>query len=164
MEKILIINTGGTFNKRYNPLTGALEVPHDNIALEGILQYFPNLEYELKGLIYKDSLEMLDTDREILAQYILASSHTNIMIVHGTDTMDQTALFLENTIQNKRIVITGAMVPVSIEKTEATSNFAMSIGYLLNTPKCGIYIGMHGLVAPHQHVFKNREIGVFQRT
>ncbi|WP_331774156.1 asparaginase domain-containing protein [Sulfurospirillum sp. 1612] len=164
MEKILIINTGGTFNKRYNPLNGALEVPHDNIALEGILQYFPNLQYELKGLIYKDSLEMLDTDREILAQYILASSFTHIMIVHGTDTMDQTAQFLEKVVADKCIVLSGAMVPVSIDKTEATSNFATSIGYLLNAPKYGVYIGMHGLVEPHQHVFKNRKIGVFQRT
>ena len=164
MKKILIINTGGTFNKRYNPLKGALEVSHDNIALESILQYFPNLQYELKGLIYKDSLEMLESDREILAQCILSSSLSDILIVHGTDTMDQTALFLENTIKDKRIVLTGAMVRVSIEKSEATSNFAMSIGYLLSAQKHGIYIGMHGLVAPHQYVFKNREIGVFQRT
>ena len=25
--KITVLNTGGTFNKRYNPITGQLEVP-----------------------------------------------------------------------------------------------------------------------------------------
>ncbi len=31
-SKITVINTGGTFNKRYNPITGELEVPKDSIA------------------------------------------------------------------------------------------------------------------------------------
>ncbi len=34
---VTIINTGGTFNKRYNPIKGQLEVPKDNKALEKII-------------------------------------------------------------------------------------------------------------------------------
>ena len=55
---MLIINTGGTFNKHYNPLKGELEVPKDNIALESILRYCYNTPYTLKAIIHKDSLEM----------------------------------------------------------------------------------------------------------
>ena len=35
---MLILNTGGTFNKRYNPISGELEVAYDNLAVESVLK------------------------------------------------------------------------------------------------------------------------------
>ena len=63
MSNILILNTGGTLNKRYNPIKGSLFVPSDNIAIEAIMANFASQECEIKGLIYKDSLEIDDSDR-----------------------------------------------------------------------------------------------------
>ncbi|MDQ7068099.1 MAG: hypothetical protein Q9M40_09070 [Sulfurimonas sp.] len=34
---MLILNSGGTFNKRYNKINGELEIPFDNHAIESIL-------------------------------------------------------------------------------------------------------------------------------
>ena len=164
MKNILIVNTGGTFNKRYNPLKGELEVPKDSIALENILKYFYNLKYEIKNIIHKDSLDMLDCDREILVDTIKNSKQDKILIIHGTDTMDKTAEFLEKNITAKTLLITGAMVPFSIDSVEANANFSMALGYLLNANKKGVFIAMHGLVDEHKNIFKNREIGVFQST
>ncbi len=162
MQEILIINTGGTFNKRYNPLKGELQVPDDSLALEGILKYFYNLKYKIINIIHKDSLDMNDFDREEIVEVIKNSSAKKILIVHGTDTMDKTALFLEQKIKDKCIVITGAMVPFSVDYIEATANISTAIGYILDCPKTGVYIAMHGLVDIHNRVFKNRDIGVFQ--
>jgi len=162
LTNILIINTGGTFNKRYNPLKGELEVPKDSLALENILKYCYNLEYEIKNIIHKDSLDMDDCDREEIVSLIEASPQDKILIVHGTDTMDKTAEFLEKHINTKTILLTGAMVPYSIDSVEANTNLSVSIGYLLNSCQRGIYISMHGLVDVHNKVFKNRKIGVFQ--
>ncbi len=36
MKKILIINTGGTFNKIYNPISGELEIDKSGLAVETI--------------------------------------------------------------------------------------------------------------------------------
>lgn len=36
MKKILIISTGGTFNKVYNPKTGALDIDKSSNALKTI--------------------------------------------------------------------------------------------------------------------------------
>ena len=163
MEDILIINTGGTFNKRYNPLKGELEVPKDSIALENILKNFYNLKYEIKNIIHKDSLDMCENDRKEITKLIINSPQDKILIIHGTDTIDKTAEFLETKIANKTILLTGAMVPYSIDNVEANSNFSMSLGYLLNDTKYGIYISMHGLIDEHKKVYKNRDIGVFQR-
>lgn len=164
MKNILIINTGGTFNKRYNPIKGELEVPKDSIALENILKYFYNLKYELKNIIHKDSLEMEESDREELVEHIKNSSSDKILIIHGTDTMDKTAEFLEKYISDKTILLTGAMVPYSIDSVEANANLSMAVGYLLHSTKNGIFIAMHGLVDNHKNVYKNREIGVFQNS
>ena len=161
-KQMLIINTGGTFNKRYNPLKGELEVPKDSIALENILKYFYNLKYKIKNIIHKDSLEMQTSDREEMVELIKNSLEEKILIIHGTDTMDKTAEFLEKHISDKTILLTGAMVPFSIDSVEANANLSMSLGYLLNSTKNGIFIAMHGLVDEHKNVYKNREIGVFQ--
>lgn len=161
MEKILIINTGGTFNKVYNPLKGELEVPSDSIAPEAILRYFYNTTYDLINIIHKDSLEMNEDDRVLMAKTIEQSSASKVLIIHGTDTMDITAHFLSLHIKNKVVVLTGAMVPFSIDTVEATANFSMALGSLHVSVENGIYIAMHGLFSKHNAIYKNREKGIF---
>ncbi|KLE00105.1 asparaginase [Aliarcobacter butzleri L350] len=156
-----VLNTGGTFNKRYNPLKGELEVPTDNIALEEIIQNCFNVDFEIINIISKDSLEIIDEDRDILVETIKKLENENIIVVHGTDTIDITAKYLNNRIENKKIVLTGAMVPMSIKKVEATLNFAQAIGFLNAKISNGIYISMHGAVKSYDKLLKNRILGQF---
>lgn len=159
---MLILNTGGTFNKIYNSLRGELEVSQDENILTQILTHFPNLEHELKGLFHIDSLEMDDTHREKLCEYISNSSQKKILIIHGTDTLDKTAVFVEKKIQDKVIVLTGAMVPWSIDPVEASCNLASAIGFLNSNEKEGVFIAMHGIIDHHGLVYKNKEKGIFE--
>ena len=85
----------------------------------------------------------------------------NIIIVHGTDTIDITAKYLSDRIENKKIVLTGAMVPMSIKKVEATLNFAQAIGFLNAKISNGIYISMHGSVKNYKNIVKNKLLGKF---
>ena len=160
-SKITVINTGGTFNKRYNPLTGELEVPKDSLALDEIISYCYNIDFEVLNIISKDSLEMSDADREFIVKTIKNCKNENIIIVHGTDTIDLTASFIDENIKDKTIVLTGAMLPISINKIEATLNFASAIGFLNANIENGIYISMHGSVKNYKKLIKNREIGQF---
>lgn len=158
---MLILNTGGTFNKRYNPRSGELEVPFDNDAIEQIAQRF-GYEMEIAGVLYKDSLEMSDDDRKMLVQIIAASEEQNVLVVHGTDTMELSAKAVEAAELGKTVIFTGAMVPFSIDPVEATANFAMALGFAAAAPARGIYIVMQGLIAPLGHIRKNREMGRFE--
>ena len=160
-SKITVINTGGTFNKRYNPLSGELEVPKDSLALDEIISYCYNIDFDVLNIISKDSLEMNDDDREFIVKTIKNCKNENIIIVHGTDTIDLTASFIDENIKDKTIVLTGAMLPISINKIEATLNFASAIGFLNANIKNGIYISMHGSVKNYKKLIKNREIGQF---
>ena len=160
-SKITVINTGGTFNKRYNPLSGELEVPKDSLALDEIISYCYNIDFDVLNVISKDSLDMSDADREFIVKTIKNCKNENIIIVHGTDTIDLTASFIDENIKDKTIVLTGAMLPISINKIEATLNFASAIGFLNANIENGIYISMHGSVKNYKKLIKNREIGQF---
>ena len=160
-SKITVINTGGTFNKRYNPLTGELEVPKDSLALDEIISYCYNIDFDVLNVISKDSLDMSDADREFIVKTIKNCKNENIIIVHGTDTIDLTASFIDENIKDKTIVLTGAMLPISINKIEATLNFSQAIGFFNSNCENGIYISMHGSVKNYKKLIKNREIGQF---
>ncbi|MBN2816916.1 MAG: asparaginase [Campylobacterales bacterium] len=158
---MLILNCGGTFNKRYNPLNGALEVPYDNSAVEAILDSV-NCKYNLAGIVYKDSLDMDADDRKTLANVIAESKESKFLIVHGTDTMDLSAEFLAEVFRDKTIVLTGAMKPYTIEKSEASLNLGMAIGFLEATDKKGVFICMSGYVASYESIRKNKDLGIFE--
>ena len=160
-SKITVINTGGTFNKRYNPLTGELEVPKDSLALDEIISYCYNIDFEVLNIISKDSLEMKDYDRELIVQTIKECTNDKVIIIHGTDTIDLTSSYIDEKIKYKNIILTGAMLPISINKVEATLNFASAIGFLNSNCENGIYISMHGSVKNYKKLIKNREIGQF---
>ena len=158
---MLILNTGGTFNKRYNPLSGELEVPYDNLALEKILANF-TYDVQTAGLIYKDSLDMDADDRKMMAKIIAASEETHFIIIHGTDTMDLSAAFLDEVLEDKVVVLTGAMVPFEVDPIEATSNLSMALGYAKSQEVPGVYICMQGSVAKHDKLVKNKTLGKFE--
>jgi L-asparaginase len=160
-----IMNTGGTFNKVYDPISGTLDVPYDNEAIEEIVESFA-YDVEIAGMLYKDSLEMTDEDRQQLIDIIDVDDEEVYVIVHGTDTMDLTAAalaaWMEEDEEERVIVLTGAMVPYSIDKAEASVNLGMALGYAATQPAPGVYICMSGIIAPYDRIRKNKEEGIFE--
>ncbi len=159
--KITVLNTGGTFNKRYNPIKGQLEVPNDNIALDKIIKFCFNVKFDIKNIVSKDSLDFTQEDRETILKEIQNSTSDKIIIIHGTDTVDLTAQFIDGKVESKKIVFTGAMVPMSIDEVEATMNFSQAIGFLNAPIENGIYLSMHGVVIDHSKLKKDKSIGQF---
>lgn len=161
--KWLLVNTGGTLNKRYAPLTGQLYVPADNQAVVRLLAPFAgNNPARVVGLVYKDSLEMTDADRAEITRCIKQFPDLPALVIHGTDTMDQTARWLAERLPEQRIVLTGAMEPLAFGADEAISNFALGVGFLMAAADPGVFIAMHGLVRSQEAIFKDRAQGVFR--
>ena len=160
MEKVLIISTGGTFNKHYNPINGILEIDKTSSALQEIASKWL-CNFEILNIIGKDSLEMTNQDRKELLSAIHQSDYDKIIIVHGTDTMDITAEYLADVALEKTIILTGAMVPYGIDSVEATANLASAYGYLNALEKVGVFIVMNGVMGSYDKVKKNRKEGKF---
>jgi len=160
MKKILIISTGGTFNKIYDPIKGEFSIDSESHALENIASKWL-CELKIINIIAKDSLEMTNHDRLELLATISHSEYHHILIVHGTDTMDVTAEYLSDADLEKCIVLTGAMVPYSVDPVEATANLCSAYGYMNALEKEGIFIAMNGVMGPYEKVKKDRIKGRF---
>lgn len=158
---MLILNSGGTFNKIYNPQNGKLEIPYSNEVIERILQS-ADFDYAIAGVVYKDSQDMDMSDRKMLASIIMESSDDTFIIVHGTDTMGITAEFLSEIFEDRKIILTGSMRPFEIDNIEATLNFGMAIGFLKAKPQNGVYICMNGLIELSKNIVKNKSLGKFE--
>ena len=160
MQKILIISTGGTFNKVYDPLNGELIVDDTSKAVNEIASKWL-CEFEIINIIGKDSLEISNHDRLELLATVSHSDYHHIIIIHGTDTMDVTAAYLDDADLDKQIILTGAMVPYSIDPVEATANLCSAYGYINAIKKEGIYIAMNAVIDEYEKVKKNRSKGKF---
>jgi len=160
MDKILLISTGGTFNKIYNPLNGELIIDKTSKALNEIASHWL-CEFEVVNIIGKDSLEMSNHDRLELLAIVSQSEYKKIIIVHGTDTMLLTAQYLADAEVDKQLILTGAMVPYSINPVEATANLTSSFGYIQTLNSTGIFIAMNGVFGSYEKIRKDREKGKF---
>jgi len=161
--KITIINTGGTFNKKYNPISGKLEIDCSNESIVSILDNtYGNVEFEIINIISKDSLEFDDNDRKILLQTI-RSCDDDIIVIHGTDTMKQSCEYIDKNLKSihTKIIFTGSMHPYYCGSYEPTFNLATSIAALKFLQKNGIFIAMHGIIDHYSVVEKDRQKGRF---
>ncbi len=161
MKKIHFISTGGTFNKHYDEASGSIAIDKEAHTLQELAQKW-RTDFEIQTLIGKDSLDMTDEDREALLAAVSASAAQDIVIIHGTDTMDQSAKVLAQAKLPKRIILTGAMVPYRVDQVEATANVAMAYGYLQAEGTHGVYISMNGVIGLHETIIKNRTAKRFE--
>src|SRR6476660_459791 len=140
--EILILVTGGTFDKEYNELTGELFFK-DTHVLEMLSLGRSLIPTTVHTLMMKDSLHMTDTDRRFIADHCKTVKQDHIIITHGTDTMVETAVFLSKEIRGKTIVLTGAMIPYKFGSSDGLFNLGSAMAFV-QTLKEGIYIAMNG--------------------
>lgn len=157
-----IIATGGTFDKQYDPLTGNL-VFRDSVLPAALERARLTEPTTFEALLALDSLDMQDAHREQIRAACERSAESQIVIVHGTDTMRETAEVLGRAGLDKTIVLTGAMVPCRIDGSDALFNlgFACAAAKLCGH---GVYIAMNGRVFSWDDVRKNHDAGIFETT
>jgi len=121
------------------------------------------LDIDVKTLMMVDSLEMTKEDREIIVHQCRSCAHKHIVITHGTDTMAITAKTLaEADIQDKTIVLTGAMIPYAFgSSSDGFFNLGSSIAFS-QTLDSGVYISMNGRYFNWDNVKKNTINGFFE--
>jgi L-asparaginase len=155
-----LIATGGTFDKHYNELNGVLGFSESHLPAV-VKRARLTIPVELQVLPLLDSLDMQDADRQRILEACQGATEKAIVIVHGTDTMPQTAAVLGAANLGKTIILTGAMIPYEIANSDALFNLGFACGVAQTLP-AGVYVGMNGQVFAWDNVTKNRAAGVFQ--
>ena len=160
---IKVLTCGGTFEKVYKPISG--ELGFQDSCLPNIIKRSRiTLKVDFEELFFKDSLDMDNEDRLMIATRIKTEPIKNIVVVHGTDTMVQTAQTIkEHASQDKVVVITGAMLPFSIKESDAMFNFGGAF-IAAQTLNPGIWISMNGHIFKSDDVEKNTRKGIFEKT
>lgn len=157
-----IIATGGTFDKQYDPLTGQLVFGY-SVLPDAIARARLSETPAFEPLMAIDSLDMDDSHRLQVLQACERSAQDRIVIIHGTDTMRETAEVLGRAALPKTIVLTGAMVPCRVDGSDALFNLGFACAAAqLGSP--GVWIAMQGKLFPWDDVRKNREAGRFEPT
>jgi L-asparaginase len=158
--KIKIIVTGGTFDKEYNELTGELFFNKTHIP-EMLKLGRSRLELNILTLMMRDSLHMNDSDIKNILEECQNSEEDKILITHGTDKMVNTAKILGQSIKNKTVVITGAIIPYAFGSSDGMFNLGSALAFVQTLPN-GVYISMNGRIFNWNNARKNRENGNFE--
>lgn len=158
---IQIFTTGGTIDKVYFDANSEFAIG-DSLLPELLPEANIHQGYAITELMRKDSLELTDADRAAIRQAVTDCGHDRILITHGTDTMPDTAAVLQD-LPGKTVVLTGAMQPARMRRSDALFNIGFAWASLQLLP-AGVYLVMNGEVFEAGHVRKNLKAQRFERT
>lgn len=167
--KLALISTGGTIEKTYDEFGGMLSNRMSVLdLLLGSLD-LRGLAIDRVPLMNKDSLEMTDADHDLIADTaeIMERNHDGVVIVHGTDRLAITGQRIHDRLSAKGhllkpIVLTGAMRPYELRRTDATQNVTEALLAVQILPP-GVYVAMHNRVLAFPGVEKDKERGTFTK-
>ena len=114
MKRILVIHTGGTISMKENKETGEVNTsakhPLDEIStvLKGQIEIDDDILFHLPSPHIRPD-HMLKLGR-FIHEKVAKKNYDGIVITHGTDTLEETAYFLDLFLQTRKpVVVTGAM-------------------------------------------------------
>lgn len=155
--RIKVFTTRGSIDKTYS--AGRLEVGVPQV--QRILQNGRIwADCEVESLCRKDSLNLDDEDRARIVRHVRKESCEHVLIVHGTDTMTQTARALED-VDGKTIVLVGAVQPALFRDSDAAFNVGAAVMAVSLLP-CGVYVAMHGRIFDPDKTRKNHDADRFE--
>ena len=75
--------------------------------------------------------------------------------------MVDTACMLADAIQDKTIVLTGAMIPVKFGSSDGLFNMGSALSFV-QASSPGVYIAMNGQIFSQENVQKNKKMAIFE--
>ena len=149
MKKILLITTGGTIacadtNEARAPENGAKRL------LEKLSALPENAEITSISPFCLDSTDMSPKEWTQLAVLVRENygQYDGFVITHGTDTLGYAAAALSCLIRNseKPVVLTGSMLPMTAENSDAPRNLSDALAFAANENAHGVVVAFDGTI------------------
>lgn len=160
-QPMLVLTTGGTIDKAYFDALSEYQIVESGIPAL-LKEARVALPFRVVELMRKDSLDLTEADRQLIASAAREAPESRIVVTHGTDTMTETARVLAAEVPGKTMVLTGALSPARFAETDAPFNLGMAFA-AAQVALPGIYIAMSGEVFDGLKVRKDRAAGKFVR-
>ena len=150
---VVVLGTGGT-------ITGVADDPDDELgyrsAQRSVADLVGGLDHtaavlETEQIAQVDSKDMgaaiwLSLAARI-AHHLTRAEVAGLVVTHGTDTLEETAYFLQRVLAPVRpVVLTGAMRPASLRRADGPGNLRDAIGLALGPAGAGVKVVMNGAV------------------
>lgn len=158
-DPIGVIITGGTLDKVHDTLSESLILDGSTRVPEIFDQGRTSIS-RYETLMQIDSLDMTDGHRAQILKAVQTAPETRLIITHGTGTMELTAKALDGQVGQKTVVLTGAMRPWSLGRSDGTFNLGGALIAARVLPS-GVYGVMNGRVFTARELHKDVTSGRF---
>ena len=167
-----ILSTGGTIASRYDPVQkGFVPALSGEQLVEAVPEISTVARLEVEAVASIGSSDMTPEIWLKLAQRaneVLADpKYSGVVITHGTDTMEETAYFLDLTVtSNKPVILVGAQRAASIKDTDGPRNLMGAVRVAVSPEAVGkgAMIVMNGEINAAREVTKTStlDVGTFR--
>lgn len=166
MKKILVLHTGGTIAMKEDVLTGGVSPDVTNPLMDAPIHIDDDVELIVEDIFNLPSPhiapeQMLQIKERIQLAHL--SGIDGVVVTHGTDTLEETAFFLDTTIGNQLpIVITGAMRSSNEVGSDGLYNFesAIRVAKCDDAQKKGVLVVMNDEIHSARYVTKTHTTNV----
>jgi L-asparaginase len=161
-KRIVVLGTGGTIAGRGASPQDNIAYRAGDIAVSELLAGLPvpaDIEVQAEQVAQIDSKDMDFAVWRALAQrcahWLAQADVAGIVVTHGTDTMEETAFFLQSVLAPaKPVVLTGAMRPATSVAPDGPQNLADALAVAASAQAHGVCVVFAGAVHGPQDVQK----------
>ena len=160
---ISFIQTGGTIDKDYPKTKGGYAFEITDPAIERVIHNVDcAFTFDITSVCKKDSLRIDNNDRQALVQAIEKSDSQRFIVTHGTDSLIETAKYLDRSglSVGKVVIVTGANKPEYFRNSDAHFNIGVAMG-AVNVLWSGVYVAMNGRVVEASRAQRDLRTGLF---
>lgn len=161
-QKIVVLGTGGTIAGQAASAQDNVNYRAAQVGVAQLLQSVPALAgmaFETEQVAQIDSKDMDFAVWTVLAQrcahWLARDDVAGIVVTHGTDTMEETAFFLQSVLAPaKPVVLTGAMRPASSAGADGPQNLVDAVTVAAEAGAGGVLVVFAGTIHGAQDVAK----------
>ena len=166
IEKVVVLGTGGTIagtaassSEQVAYTAAQLGVAQLTAALPGLDKVLDGRQLVLEQVVQLDSKDMDHATWQLLARrcaHWLAQADVGALVItHGTDTIEETAWFLQSVLQpSKPVVMVCAMRPASSDEADGPQNLLDAFTVSAQTLAAGVSVVCAGVIHSARDVQK----------
>lgn len=166
--KVAILATGGTIAGSIDSAVATTGYTAGVIGVDMLIKAVPEIQnlakIEGQQIANIDSSNMRDEIWLKLTQEInklFASGVDGVVITHGTDTMEETAYFLNLTIKSdKPVVLVGAMRPSTAISADGPKNLYNAVALATDKNAKGVMVAMNDKIQSARGVVKTHTLNI----